>query len=70
MQMPMSKHNRFDQLITYTQEAMDMFGASADALLVIQNDRIVTEWYAVESSLSSSKFRLHYTQKEREVYHA
>jgi len=40
-----SQSAKFEPLITYIQDAKKSFGASAASLMVIQNDRIVLEYY-------------------------
>jgi len=38
--------HRFDALVTYTKEAKEKYGASATSIVIIQNNRILTEWYS------------------------
>lgn len=42
--------NRFEKLLAYTQASQEKYGASASALIIIQDGQIVTEWYAGPSS--------------------
>lgn len=38
--------NRFEKLLAYTQASQEKYGASASALIIIQDGQTVTEWYA------------------------
>ncbi|MFD0618697.1 serine hydrolase domain-containing protein [Paenibacillus sp. GCM10027629] len=38
--------NKFIPLITYTEEAQEKFGSSAASIVIIQDNKILTEWYS------------------------
>lgn len=39
-------NNKFDSLITYTEEAKGKYRASAASIVIIQDNKILTEWYS------------------------
>ncbi|MFU1794630.1 hypothetical protein ACM1RC_12265 [Paenibacillus azoreducens] len=45
MDLPIALNNKFASLISYTKEAQAKYGASASSVIVIQDNKIVTEWY-------------------------
>ncbi|MGG4398014.1 hypothetical protein ABEX25_27340 [Paenibacillus thiaminolyticus] len=38
--------NKFIPLITYTEEASEKFGSSAASIVIIQDNKILAEWYS------------------------
>ncbi|MCR8644482.1 serine hydrolase [Paenibacillus sp. N1-5-1-14] len=71
MKLPVVHNQKFESLVTYTKQAQDNFGASAASVLVIQDNKIVTEWYAGHHHFkngavqvtSDSMFNLYSTRK-------
>ncbi|KKO52731.1 hypothetical protein [Paenibacillus sp. DMB20] len=46
MVTPTLMDNKFMSLITCTEEAGEKFGASAASIVIIQDNKILTEWYS------------------------
>ncbi|MGO4530385.1 serine hydrolase domain-containing protein [Paenibacillus sp. 2TAF8] len=58
MDMPVTMNNKLEPLISYTQEAAKKYGASAASVIVIQDGKITTEWYAGKHHFKSGALQV------------